>query len=343
MHISKPAYTFDDLVLKPRYSEKKSRFSDEIDLSNTVLSYPELRLRYPLISANMDTVTGWVMAKSINELGGLGIIHRFMPKERHLEEINKTCFPRILCLGVDTESRERLDYFLEHEACLAGILIDIAHGHCKAMGEMIKYVKGKTSLPIMAGNVATSEGAEFLVEYGVSSIKVGIGNGALCTTRIKTGNGVPQATAIMEVAAVIDQVNTPISLISDGGIRHSGDIVKALALGADACMIGNLFAGCNEAPGDVVYYPTPCKRYRGMASREAQLSWKGSYSSVEGEEMWVSLKGPVQEVFMDLVAGIRSGLSYQGASNIHQLETSACFYIQTHAGYIEGTPHGKSR
>jgi IMP dehydrogenase len=334
------AYTFDDITLIPRYSDIKSRFSEEINLSTTI--FPGLQIPIPILSANMSTVTESEMTKALFGLGGLGIIHRFMSQEQHSEQLIVSPGPKILCLGVDQESKNRLEYCLQN-VVLTGILIDIAHGHCKAMEEMIRYVKNATSLPIMAGNVATYDGVLFLANLGVQSIKVGISSGSLCTTRVKTGNGVPQVTAILESIRAISGLKEPPTIIADGGIRNSGDIMKALALGANAIMAGNLFAGCNEAPGNVTFYPTPSKIYHGMASKSSQLLWKRSYTSVEGEEMQVPLKGPVEDIFRDLVSGIRSGFSYQGARSITELQNHAEFYFQTRAGWIEGTPHGKNR
>lgn len=337
----KQALTFDDVTLEPCYSDIKSRFSDEIDLSTSLfpMSY---HLKYPLISANMDSITTGQLASTMSKQGGLGIIHRFMDFPSHHKELE--CVPlehRMLCLGVDEDSRKRLDYFLKIDLKPTAILIDIAHGYCRAMKDMVKHVQSMISVPIMAGNISNYDGALFLADLGVQSIKTGQGGGSVCTTRIQTGNGVPQFTAIQETARAVRNINRPISIISDGGHRHSGDIVKALAAGAHAIMSGNLFAGCDEASGETVYYPTPAKRYRGMSGKESQLSWKGSYAAVEGEETWVPLKGPVHNVIADLIGGIRSGFSYQGARNIAQLQENPIFYLQTHAGYLEGTPHGK--
>ncbi len=337
-----PAFTFDDLTLIPAYSRIKSRFSEEIDLSTTLIPQNKiLKLKYPIISANMDTVTGPAMAREINRLGGLGIMHRFLPTEEHRRELSRLEIGwKVLCIGVDQSSRERLELCLDWFTPDA-ILIDIAHGDCQAMEQMIKHVKTICSqIPIIAGNIATHDAAQRLISAGASALKVGISPGSLCSTRVMTGCGVPQLTAIMDVAQAIREVNTPITLIADGGIRDSGDMVKALAAGAHAVMLGNLFAGCTETPGDVIYHPTPCKVYRGMASKEAQLSWKGSFSSIEGESLLVPLKGPVEDVFRYLVGGIRSGFAYLNACNIQELQQNAIFRLQTHAGWLEGTPHG---
>lgn len=331
----KPAYTFDDITLIPRYSDIKSRFSDEIKMESSL--FAALELKYPLISANMSTVTESKLAFAMEKLGGLGIVHRFMSPEQQVNEI-KDLKRKILCLGVDQESKERLEYCLK-SFVPTGILIDIAHAHCKAMKDMIYYVKSVINIPIIAGNIATYDGTKFLADCGVQSIKVGVSSGSVCSTRVKTGNGVPQVTALLESVRAIDEGCYNVSIISDGGIRNSGDIVKCLALGASAVMGGGIFAGCNETPGEIIGLSYPVKKYAGMASKISQLSWKGYVSSVEGEERDVPVKGPVENIFNDLVAGIRSGFSYQGARNIQELQRNAEFYFQTRAGFVEGTPY----
>jgi IMP dehydrogenase len=329
--------TFDDVILEPQKSSFGSRFNGEVDLSVELL--PKLKLKYPIISANMDTVTGASMANTMRELGGLGIIHRFLNAEDHQAQLEETFNDKgmvILCVGVGSDKDELLS---EYRHQFDGVLIDIAHGHSDLMVQKIQRVKSiAPSLPIIAGNVATADGAIELVEAGASCIKVGVGPGSLCTTRIKTGCGVPQLSAIIEVEKAIRGEAT---VIADGGIRHSGDIIKSLAAGADAVMIGRLFAGTDEAPGQVMNVPGQgkVKVYRGMASKEAQESWKGKATSIEGEIAWVSYKGRVADVFHDLISGMKSGMSYQNARNIEELRENAVFIKQTSAGILEAQPH----
>jgi IMP dehydrogenase len=343
--------TFDDVILVPRFSTIDSRFNGEIDLSTRLTK--NISLKIPIISANMDTVTSDRMAQVMYTWGGLGIPHRFMtPNEQRLAlEING---PKVVCIGVGHSSRERLDN-ITMDLSIDAVLIDIAHGHCQAMIDQIKWVKDNyPDIDIIAGNVATQEGCIDLINAGVNSIKCGVGPGSLCTTRIKTGNGVPQLTAIADCAEVIMSVNTPVSLIADGGIRSSGDILKALAAGADAVMVGSLLAGAWETPGDIILSdnsPSPWqnwdprkppgyKLYRGMASESAQKSWKGYVSSIEGEIKRVDCKGPVVNILEDLKAGLLSGMSYQNARNISELQTHCEFVRQTYYGHREGLPHG---
>jgi len=340
--LSETGLTFDDVELEPRFTNIPSRFDESIDLSTQLLyGVNGVKLLYPIISANMDTVTGKDMAAAMYDLGGLGIIHRFMTSEAHRVAIIDSAVPyKVVCIGVGASGQHRLG---EMADIAKAVLIDVAHGHCDAVIDQIKWLKSAyPHLPVIAGNIATRAAAEDLILAGANCLKVGIGPGSLCTTRLQTGCGVPQLTAILNVAKAIYEVNKPITLIADGGIKNSGDIVKALAAGADAVMIGNLFAGTVETPGTVFHDPGslgPYKIYRGMASQEAQLSWKGSATSVEGELKRVRWNGNVKTVFSSLINGILSGMTYQNARNLHELRVNAVFRPQTQAGYRESTPH----
>mgnify|MGYP001465242779 CR=1 FL=1 len=342
-----PVYTFDDLMLSPRYSNIDSRFNGKIDLSIRIL--PNVKLKYPIISANMDTVTGKDMLLAMEKLGGLGIHHRYCDTDIQLEALNKlpNIAPKIACIGVGRDQFERLAYLVKRSSFLAGVLIDIAHGHHSLMIEQIKRIKQEfPDLSIIAGNVATRIGVQELADAGADCIKIGIGCGSLCTTRLQTGNGIPQITAIMEADQSRHSLSSGrhITIIADGGIRFAGDVVKALAAGADAVMIGNLFAATDETPGDVIQKETKglvseMKSYRGMASFSAQKAWKKAVRGIEGEETIVPILGPVEEVFGKIVEGILSGMSYQGAHNLEELHENAIFRIQTYAGILESQPH----
>jgi len=333
--------TFDDVILVPRLSSIDSRFNGEIDLSTRLTK--NISLKIPIVSANMDTVTDGKMTDAMYKCGGLGIPHRFMSPGEQCDALDFQDGPTVACIGVGHSSRERLNYITDYFFPNA-VLIDIAHGHCQAMIDQIKWVKDNyPDIDIIAGNVATQEGCTDLINAGANSIKCGVGPGSLCSTRVKTGNGVPQLTAIADCAEVIMSVNTPVSLIADGGIRSSGDILKALAAGADAVMVGSLLAGTDEAPGDICHYidgAKDSKVYRGMASAAAMMSWKGYTSSIEGESQMMPCKGPVENIIKDLVAGILSGMSYQNARNINELQTHCEFVRQTYYGHREGLPHG---
>lgn len=333
--------TFDDVLLVPRFSKFGSRFNGDISLDTEIL--PGLKLRYPLISANMDTVTTGLVAQVMERLGGLGIVHRFMPPGEQAKEISNLEQP-VICIGVGEEGRDRLKMILDSMSKTSNpkpaVLIDIAHGDSAEMLKQIAFVKllDKFDFAVIAGNIATAEAAKRLWDSGADCVKVGVGPGSLCTTRVHTGCGVPQFTAIMDVVSVRPDGKT---IIADGGIRSSGDILKALAGGADAVMIGQLFAGANETPGERYKDRNGqvLKRYRGMASRDAQESWKGFATSVEGEATYVPYKGSIEEIFTPLVDWLFSGMSYQGAQNLIELRRNAVFRRQSVAGLREGMPH----
>lgn len=337
--------TFDDALMVPRLSEIGSRYSGEIDISTELFpiyanhDHVPGSLRYPIISANMDSVTESQMALAMSDLGGLGIIHRFCNVEQHCKELAGLNFRQVACIGVANNDLDRLEALRPH---FSAVLIDIAHGHCRAMIDQIHAVKKMyPDMPIIAGNVATKQGVVDLITAGADCIKVGVGCGSLCSTRINTGCGVPQLTAIVWAKEVTSSVNRPVTIIADGGIRNSGDIMKAIAAGADAVMVGSLFAGTEEAPGRIrtengILY----KVYRGMASREAQEDWKGFAKSIEGESTRVPYKGKAEAIFSDLTSSMLSSMSYMNARNIQELRENTLFIRQTVAGLRESLPHG---
>lgn len=348
MHLDKNvALTFDDVTLVPQFSDIKSRKDGSSNISTALFS--DLFLDHPIISANMDTVTGFDMAKEMYRLGGLGIVHRFQSNKSIIDtvgELNED-FPFIYCMGIGKEAKDRLDELMNGDIGIPeGILIDVAHGHSRGVKDTIDYIKEQYCIcKIIAGNVCTPEAVSDLYSWGVDCIKIGVSPGSLCSTRRVTGNGVPQFSAILECAEQRDKLwlnkGKRITLIADGGIRHSGDCVKALAAGADAVMIGNLFASTDEASGEeIIIDGVKKKKYQGMASAEAQLDWKGYISVVEGESCLMNCKGPVEKIYGQLVDGILSGMSYQGAHNLQELRENARFRVQSPAGTLEGLPHG---
>lgn len=350
--LDQPGLTFDDVLLVPAKGYVNSRNPDSVEIDVGVQLTPRtFKIRYPIISANMDTITEKEMAVAMANLGGLGIIHRFMSFDDQRAMLHGMgCKNTIGCVGATESERERLLALKDH---CAAVLVDTAHGHSQMMVKQIEWIRQThPHLDIIAGNVCTADAALALIRAGAHCVKVGVGPGSMCTTRIQTGNGVPQLTAIMDIRRGIEKVYAQQRgkdwrprVIADGGIRTSGDIVKALAAGADAIMSGFLFAGCNETPTvpgkhDALYAGPERKRYRGMASREFQEDWKGKVRSVEGESTIVPNKGPVANVFQELVDGILSGMSYQGADTLDDLYANAEFILQTPAGYKEATPHG---
>ncbi len=251
-------------------------------------------------------------------------------------------------IGVTTDSVERATALVD--AGVDAIVIDTAHGHTKGVAEMLKLIK-KTfpQIDVVVGNIATADAARFLVDAGADAVKVGIGPGSICTTRVIAGVGVPQITAIYEVAKALEGTGVP--LIADGGLRYSGDIVKALAAGGSSVMMGSLLAGTEESPGEtIIFNGRKFKSYRGMGSLSAmQQGSKDRYFQdveddikklvPEGIEARVPFKGTLQEVVYQMVGGLRAGMGYCGAENIDQLH-QAKFTRITSAGYTESHPHG---
>jgi IMP dehydrogenase len=326
--------TYDDVLLVPQYSDIRSRsqISIKTDLGGS------LRLEIPIIASPMDTVSETEMAHGLGSMGGISIIHRYNTIEEQSAMIasmpNETLVGA--AIGVAGDYKDRAKSAVEAGANL--ICIDIAHGHHILMKEAIVGLRELLpNIHIMAGNVATLEGFNDLADWGADSVRCNIGGGSICTTRIQTGHGVPGLETIFECA----KSDRSTKIIADGGIKNSGDIVKALAAGADAVMLGSLLAGTDMAPGKTFQGPNGelRKAYRGMASAAAQKDWRGRVSSCEGVASSVSYKGELYSVINKLIRGIRSGLSYSGARNIKELRTRAKWLKQTGASAIESSPH----
>ncbi len=334
--------TFDDVLLVPRHSEISSRRNTNLTSKIT----KNFSCEVPIITANMDTVTGPSMACAMAELGGVGSLHRFatveeqvaMVKEiqkHHQEKGLKT--PIAASIGVKEEGMRRGDALVD--AGVQIITLDIAHGDSIMMMEVLEYMK-KTHphVDIIAGNVATGEATTRLINAGADAVKCGIGPGSMCTTRIITGHGVPQLTAI---AMCVEQGRKHgIPVIADGGVKNSGDMVKALCAGADSIMIGSLVSGTLETPGEL---KGGKKLYRGMASKSAQVSWRGELPkgmAAEGEATYIACKGPVADVINELSGGIRSGMTYLGASTLAEMSELALFMEMSASGMSESRPHG---
>ncbi len=334
--------TFDDVLLVPGYNGIKSRQN-----VTTNVAMGKYTFAIPLISSNMDTITGKEMANAMSSAGGMGILHRFCTVEENVAMFKACLHPDkvAISIGIGKEGLDRAHALVAAGASL--ICVDVAHGHSKEVNRTVKSLKElfKDNVLVIAGNVATYAGADYLAAAGADVIKVGIGSGSVCTTRIKTGFGVPQLSAIQDCRKV-DRI-----LISDGGIRYPADAVKALAAGADFVMLGGLLAGTDETPGDTIEKKTPTgktkvKRFRGMASREAQEDFMGGMSewkTAEGIAIEVPCRGPVKDIIQDLMGGIRSGMTYCGAATIKDLQRKAQFLEITPAVRVEGTPHAVGR
>jgi IMP dehydrogenase len=345
---SEIAYTFDDVLLVPQHSDVVSRKT--INLNARITKYKSIDI--PIVAANMDTITGYKMMQAMDDLGGIAVLHRFMSHTNAFKEILKFLGDDFdnkyfaFSIGVNEDYSGLLDSIYDAKICSNAIVfIDIAHGDCDRVVKLIKHIRKsyKKQYDIVAGNVATPKATKRLIKAGATGIKVGIGPGSMCTTRLITGHGIPQLTAISECSEIAKKYHVPV--IADGGIRHSGDIVKALAAGASSVMIGSLFAGCDETPGDTIrVMGKRVKQYRGMASRDAMMGWKNdSNTTPEGESMTVNKKGSVEKVVNGLLGGIKSGISYSGSHNIIELQKNAEFRVVTSSTIIENKAHGKDK
>ena len=334
----KRVLSFDDVLIVPKYSELETRKS--IDVS---VDHPRFNssLSIPIVSSPMDSITESYMASTIDSVGGLGIIHRYNSIQEQ-ENLVHRCYVAGAsnigaAVGVTGDYRERAQTLVKAGANV--ICIDVAHGHHKLMRKCLEFLRKDlgSNIHIMAGNVATLEGFNDLSDWGADSIRVGIGGGSICSTRLQTGHGIPTFQSIIDCS----RSDRDSLLIADGGIKNSGDMVKALAAGADLLMCGSLLSGTNETPGEIMQTATGQKKkvYRGMASREAQKSWRNAVGSVEGIATTVDAKGPVTNVLLDLSWGIKSGLSYSGASNLSEFRSTATFVEQSPAGAKESNTH----
>ena len=361
--LAKKGLTFDDVLLIPAESHV---LPNEVKLDTKLAS--NLQLHIPLISAGMDTVTEGNMAIAMAENGGLGVIHKNLSIEAQVEEVKKakgkTVDPNLphpavdnqgrllaaAAVGVTSDTFERAESLLEADA--DAIVIDTAHGHSAGVLRKIKEIREHfPNATLIAGNVATGEGTAALFDAGVDVVKVGIGPGSICTTRIVAGVGVPQITAIYDAASVAQKYGKKI--IADGGIKYSGDVVKALAAGGNAVMLGSMFSGTTEAPGTVFTNEgKQFKSYRGMGSVGAMSQQHGSSDRYfqggvneanklvpEGVEALVPYKGDVSNIIYQIDGGLRAGMGYVGAGTIEELIENSQFVQITNAGLRESHPH----
>lgn len=360
---AKEGITFDDVLLIPA----ESHVTNEVDLSTQLAD--NLKLNIPIVSAGMDTVTEGKMAAAMAKMGGLGVIHKNLSIKAQADEVRLAKNTPVTeadthaavdkdgkllvaaAVGVTSDTFERAEALFEAGA--DAIVIDTAHGHSAGVLRKIKEIRDHfPKNTLIAGNVATGEGTRALFEAGVDVVKVGIGPGSICTTRVVAGVGVPQLTAIYDAADVAKEFGKPI--IADGGIKYSGDVVKALAAGGNAVMLGSMLSGTEEAPGDVQQGADGrlVKSYRGMGSVGAMSQQHGSSDRYfqggvneanklvpEGIEAVVSYKGSVNNVVYQILGGLRSGMGYCAAENIQKLIETAQFVRISNAGLRESHPH----
>lgn len=328
------AITFDDVLLIPSYNHHESR--RVVSIANTDRTN-KLSLDLPIISSNMDTITEAAMANFMSSKGAIGALHRFMSIENNVKEFkqcNNKVFVSVGCTHTELQRAEAL-----RDAGANYFCVDVAHAHAKYVGKTLKSLRQMLAdRCIMAGNVATYAGADYLASCGADIIKAGIGGGSVCSTRIKTGFGVPMLTCIQDCA------RSDRSIVADGGIKTSGDVVKALAFGADFVMLGGMLAGTAPTPGQVIEKEKgiQVKRYRGMASREAQEDFLGEmheWKTAEGVATEVPYQENTDEIIADIIGGLRSGLTYAGSDTISELQRKLNYVTVTQAGRIESLPH----
>ena len=343
----KEALTFDDVTLVPKYSEILPS-----DVDTSIKLTQSLKLKIPLLSSAMDTVTESKMAIAMAKAGGLGVIHRNLDIKKQVIEIKKVKKQKLYvgaAVGTGNNEFNRAEAIIKENVEM--IVVDTAHGHTKKVSEIIRFIKKKKGkgTSICAGNIATAEAAKFLISLGVDVIKVGIGPGSICTTRLVAGIGVPQLSAILNVRNGIKNKN--VKIISDGGVKYSGDLAKAFAAGADAVMIGSLFAGTDETPGKLIRRKGKLfKSFRGMGSvgamnkgsadRYSQSKQKDKSKYVpEGVEGFVKYKGKVSNIVFKLIGGLRSSMGYLGSKQIKYLRNKPQFVKITKAGFYESMVH----
>ena len=333
------ARSYDDVLLAPQYSDIRSR--SEIDISTDLGK--GIILQLPIFASPMDTISEGAMGSAMAKVGASAIIHRYNTIQEQMNEINRVESPSIVgaAVGISGDYLERASALVDYGADF--LCVDVAHGHHIMMKEALCELRKLfgANYHIMAGNVATLQGINDLADWGADSVRCNIGGGSICSTRIQTGHGLPGLQTIIECA----KTDRDVKIIADGGIKNSGDMVKAIAAGADAVMVGSLLAGTTETPGEMFMDAKGArwKTYRGMASKEAQVEWRGKYSSFEGVAARVPHRGSAREILEDLEKGIRSGFSYTGARNLRELQAKAQFVEQTTSGLSESRTHINTR
>ncbi len=332
----KKGYTFDDVALVPQFNNVPSRTEPSLETWLT----KNLKIEMPLLASNMDTVISEELADILIEAGSLPIFHRFTPFKQQEAWVKKYSGKTFISCGIQMQSIEEIRSLLDSGAC--GVCIDVAHGHSDRMFQFIEEIKRThPNKEVIAGNVCTAMAYHDLVNAGADAVKVGVGPGAACTTRIVTGFGVPQFTAIYDCAEIAEKLRVP--LIADGGIRTSRDVVLALAAGASTVMIGKLFALTREsaAPKKETKEGALIAKFRGQASADFQTEFYGGLKDktvAEGIDFWAPVSGKAITLIEQLLGGVRSGLTYGGARNIKELQRKAEFISVTSSYTMESFP-----
>ena len=357
INMKKKALTYDDILLVPQYSEIKSRSVIKLQ---TLVSR-RYGLLSPYVASCMDTVCEYKMAIKMVELGGVGCIHRFMSIDEQCEQVSKVVeyinnnhmyeewgvmyddwhseikdIPIMAAIGVNEVDIERAERLVSSGVNI--ILIDVAHGHHVNVKNMVEKLREilPSKVDIIAGNISTKQSAEDMCNWGVDGLRVGIGGGSLCTTRIQTGHGVPNITSIIDCVE-----GSTVPVMADGGIRSSGDIAKALSVGADCVMLGSLLAGTKESPGNIVERNNGSlyKRYRGSASLETKSTHGQATKHIEGESTMIPFKGSVDFIISKLNDGVKSAFSYSGSKDIQSFHWKSKYVEITSSGMVESKPH----
>lgn len=331
--MTEAAFTYDDILLIPAYNHYESRRLVDISVTDKT---GKLTLELPLFTSNMDTITESGMANFIGSKGGMGVLHRFLSIDENVREFKECQYPAFVSIGCNKLELERAEAL--RSAGANHFCLDVAHAHAKYVGSTLKLLRNiAPDACIMAGNVTTYAGADYLASCGADLIKIGVGAGSVCSTRIKTGFGVPMLTAIKDCARVGR------SVIADGGLRTPGDIVKAIAFGADYVMLGGMLAGTASSPGEVIEEDgQKYKLYRGMASKEAQENYMGNmheWKTSEGVSTKVPFRDDEEAIIADITGGLRSGLTYGGANTVQELQRKLNYVRITGASLIESRPH----
>ena len=330
--------TYDDVQILPKYSEVKHR----ADCSTSTYVTKNWELKIPIVSSPMDTVTELEMAYEMSKLGGMGIIHRFLSIEEQskiIDELNTHIVGA--AIGVTGDFIERAQELVKNGCKI--LCLDVAHGHHKLVKEAMRRIKNEVNgkVDLLVGNIASKEASRDLCEWGADGLRIGIGGGSLCSTRIQTGVGVPMVSSIHDCMSAADEYDVP--CMADGGIRNIGDVCKGLGAGADTVMLGSLLSGTKESPGMVTktgVWPNEIlqKKYRGSASLESK-SDRGESKNVEGYSTTIPYKGKVKRIISDVIDGLKSSMSYVGASNLEEFHSKCEFVKVTNSGVNEAKPH----
>lgn len=339
--------TYDDVQILPKYSETIHR--SDCDISTQITK--NVKLEIPIVSSPMDTVTEIDMAYIMGYYGGMGIIHRFMNIDEQSKIVGDVSYERNqwghdgllvgAAIGVTGDFIERAQALVD-VGCPV-LCIDVAHGHHKLVKEAMRRIKNEVNgkVDILVGNIASKEAASDLCEWGADGLRIGIGGGSLCSTRIQTGIGVPMVSSILDCVSVADGYDVP--CMADGGIRSIGDVCKGLGAGADTVMLGSLLSGTKESPGSITKqgeWPNEVlqKKYRGSASLDSKLD-RGESKNVEGYSTTVPYKGKVHRILFDIIDGLKSSMSYVGADNLNDYHAKTEFIKITSSGIVEAKPH----